>query len=125
MDGQVVTIISIVSVLVVLGFIGFAIYFIFKQLEFVIRAINLYERMITRQDTIIELLKDIREKRSAGNESILNETLSSDLQHIKSKKVDKNPDLLVCIECGFTINKKDLEKGRGLFCPNCEGRLEP
>ena len=46
--------------IIVLAFIGFVIYFIFKQLEFVIRAINLYEKMITRQDTMIKLLKDLR-----------------------------------------------------------------
>ncbi len=45
---------------VLLGFIGFVVYFISKHLEFVIKAINLYEKMITRQDVMIKLLKDIR-----------------------------------------------------------------
>ena len=43
-----------------LAFVGFVIYFIFKQLEFVIRAIKLYLRMISRLDMIIKLLAEIR-----------------------------------------------------------------
>lgn len=50
-----------IIVLGILAFIGFCIYFIFKILEFVIRAINLYERIITREDVIIKLLIDIRD----------------------------------------------------------------
>ncbi len=53
--------ILVVVVLGVLAFIGFCIYFIFKILEFVIRAINLYEKIITREDVIIQLLIDIRD----------------------------------------------------------------
>ena len=49
-------------VLVLLGFIGFCIYFIFKILQFVIQATNLYKDMVTRQDVMIKLLKDIRDK---------------------------------------------------------------
>jgi len=45
----------------ILGFIGFVIYFIFKQMEFVIKSINLYEKMIIRHDTMIKLLFDIRD----------------------------------------------------------------
>ncbi len=54
--GGVLTILAFV----VLGFMGFVIYFIFKQLQFVIQAINLYKKMINRQDVMIKLLKDIR-----------------------------------------------------------------
>ena len=41
------------------AFVAFCIFFFFKLLEFVIRAINLYEQMISRQDVMIKLLKDI------------------------------------------------------------------
>ena len=48
-------------VIVVLGFLvffGFVIYFIFKQIQFFIQAINLYKKMVTRQDMMIRLLKN-------------------------------------------------------------------
>ena len=47
--------------LVFLGFIFFVIYFIFKQLQFVIQSVNLYKDMVTRQDMMIRLLQDIRD----------------------------------------------------------------
>ena len=46
--------------LMVLGFMVFVIYFILKILQFVIQATNLYKKMVTRQDMMIKLLKDIR-----------------------------------------------------------------
>ena len=52
-------------VIVVLGFlvfVGFVIYFIFKQIQFFIQATNLYKKMVTRQDMMIKLLTDIRER---------------------------------------------------------------
>jgi hypothetical protein len=36
---------------------GFAIYFIFKQIQFVLQAINLYKAMVTRLDKIITLME--------------------------------------------------------------------
>jgi hypothetical protein len=49
----------IVSGIVIAGFIVFSIYFFYKCLEFVIRAIKLYERIIEREDTIISIMRDI------------------------------------------------------------------
>ena len=43
-------------VFVFLAFVGFVIYFIFKQVQFVIQAVNLYKDMVLRLDKIIELL---------------------------------------------------------------------
>ena len=51
----------IIFVLVFLAFVCFAVYFIFKQVEFVLTATNLYKKMITRQDSMIKLLIDIRD----------------------------------------------------------------
>lgn len=51
-----------VFVLVVLAFVGFVIYFIFKQIQFFIQAINLYKKMVERQDMMIKLLSDIKDK---------------------------------------------------------------
>jgi hypothetical protein len=42
--------------LIALAFVVFSVYFIFKQLQFVIQAVNLYKTMISRLDNIIELL---------------------------------------------------------------------
>jgi len=52
--------IILIIVLVLLVFGGFVIYFIFKNLEFVIQAINLYKKMIDRQDMMIKLLNDLK-----------------------------------------------------------------
>jgi len=52
-----------VIILIVLGvllFCGFVIYFIFKNIEFTIQAVNLYKKMIDRQDIIIKLLNDLK-----------------------------------------------------------------
>ena len=57
-------------VLAILGFMGFCIYFIFKQLQFVIQAINLYKDMVGRQDMMISLLRDIRETSKLSQQSI-------------------------------------------------------
>jgi len=42
--------------LLFLAFVGFMIYFIFKALQFVIQAVDLYKDMVRRLDKIIELL---------------------------------------------------------------------
>jgi hypothetical protein len=47
--------------LVILFLVGFFIYFNFKVLQFVIQAINLYKKMVVRQDATIKLLMDIRD----------------------------------------------------------------
>ena len=54
-------------VIITLGFLGFCIYFIFKILEFVIRAINLYKKMVSREDIMIKLLLDIRDNTKTVN----------------------------------------------------------
>lgn len=65
----------------VVGFFGFAcfvIYFIFKLLEFVITAVNLYRKIITRQDTMIKLLIDIRDGTKQLDPYKIPETEASD-----------------------------------------------
>ena len=41
---------------VFLAFVGFVIYFIFKNIQFVIQAVDLYKDMVIRLDKIIEIL---------------------------------------------------------------------
>lgn len=56
-------------VLVLVGLIVFAIYFIFKVLQFVIQAINLYKDMVSRQNAMIKILKDIRDQTKVSTSS--------------------------------------------------------
>lgn len=51
--------IGVIIVLASLAFVGFVIYFIFKLLEFVVRAINLYKSIIDREDIIIRRQEQI------------------------------------------------------------------
>ena len=50
----------IIIILAILAFGGFVIYFIFKNIEFTIQAINLYKKMIDRQDVMIKLFNDLK-----------------------------------------------------------------
>ena len=57
---------GILIALAILGVLVFAltifiIYFIFKILQFVIQAINLYKKMVIREDAMIKLLLDVRD----------------------------------------------------------------
>jgi hypothetical protein len=55
--------------LVLTGFIFFMIYFIFKSLQFVVQAINLYKDMISRQDMMIKQLEYIKNRLGNIDES--------------------------------------------------------
>lgn len=57
-------------VLLLLGFIGFVIYFIFKILEFVIVSVNLYKKMVRRQDAMLKLLMDIRDNTKTFDDDV-------------------------------------------------------
>lgn len=86
--------------LVFIGFIFFCIYFIFKILQFVIQATNLYKDMVVRQDMTIKLLKDIRDSGgSSGN---------------KQNNVGQNS---FCTKCGEK-NSGDAEK-----CTSCGAKM--
>lgn len=56
------------GLLVFLGFVGFAIYLMFKSIQFITQAINLYKEMIARQDVMVKLLKDIRDRAGTDGE---------------------------------------------------------
>jgi ankyrin repeat protein len=51
----------LLKILVYVVFVCFVIYFVFKMLGFIFRAIALYEKMINRQDDMIKLLIQIRD----------------------------------------------------------------
>lgn len=93
--------IIIISALVFFGFIFFCIYFIFKILQFVIQAINLYKDMVTRQDMMIRLLQDIR----AGNKTNDHRELSIANKRTKCQKCGEfsAPDSKYCDNCGTQL----------------------
>ena len=72
-----------VIVLVLLGFLSFCIYFIFKILQFVIQAINLYKDMVTRQDVMIKLLKGISNKSMPYSNNNPKEQMSNTYERYK------------------------------------------
>lgn len=73
--------------LLFLGFLGFCIYFFFKSLQFVIQAVNLYKKMIDREEAILQVLVDIRDNtRSFQTDSNPGGTKTQSLQEISIKK---------------------------------------
>lgn len=115
-------VVIILLVLCFLAFVGFAVYFFFKVLEFVIKAVNLYEKMINRQDMIIKLLSDKKGNGGTAEKTIIestaaNDKISDDKQKIKA---DREAELQQkiwlqnqkvfqqskCPECGEDIDKK-------------------
>jgi biopolymer transport protein ExbB/TolQ len=55
--------------IIILASIVFIIYFIFKIMQFVIVAVNLYKKIINREDVIIKLLIDLRDNTKKFEES--------------------------------------------------------
>lgn len=102
-----------IIVIGILAFIGFCIYFIFKILEFVIRSINLYEKILTREDVIIQLLIDIRDKNKSVN--------AADWSEIKEKqKALEGIKLSNCQLCKNAFPSADIEIYKGkTVCPDC------
>ena len=106
--------------LVVLGFIFFCIYFIFKQMQFVIQAINLYKDMVVRQDAMIKILKDIRDA-SSGKRGTINTpdvkvstAYKDEIDNPETQKMvarQKNAQEMYdngeCPECAEKIDKKE------------------
>lgn len=85
--------------LLTLAFVGFCIYFFFKQLQFVIQAINLYKKILNREDAILKVLIDIRDNTKHFSES-----------------TSINSESPVCT-CGTMISSSDE------FCPECGKKL--
>ena len=95
--------VSLILVILIFALGIFIIYFIFKSLQFVIQAINLYKKMVTRQDAILKLLMDIRDntKKYDNIESISEETKFDDDTFIcESCKRNVPANSKVCPYCG-------------------------
>lgn len=50
-----------VSVIVAIAFVVFVTWFTYKQIEFFALSVNLYRKIVERQDNIVSLLFDIRD----------------------------------------------------------------
>ena len=54
-----------------MAFVVFVIYYVFKAVQLVLVSVNLYKKMVNRQDAMVELLLDIRDGMKNYNQSKL------------------------------------------------------
>ncbi len=99
---------AVFIVLVLIGLGVFFIYFIFKQIQFVLQAINLYKEILNREDMIISLMKDIFQKISP-----------SSVKQIENAKTRGQG--VTCPKCGKTYDAQSA----GTFCEDCGASLKP
>ena len=99
-----------------LAFAGFVIYFVFKMLEFVIRAINLYEKMVNRQDAMIKLLMQLRNAASGGQDVQPEPDPVDELRRLES-----GGDICCPVCNGALVDRAPIEDGSiGQWCPKCK-----
>jgi len=107
-------------VLLLLGFIGFVIYFIFKILQFVLVSVNLYKKMVTRQDAMINLLIDIRDKTKKYDKKAIidkEEDVSINYADDSSKYVKEDKDPPIPETAQNSVPER--EPGAAAYCPQC------
>jgi len=96
--------------IIVVSFIIFVIYFIFKILQFVILAINLYKKILNRQDAMLKLLLDIRDNTKKYDDSILSaQDVNSNIEE---------GDKFICDKC------KSVVPSYAKSCPKCGAEFE-
>lgn len=100
-------------VLIFFAFVCFVIYFIFKQMQFVIQAINLYKKILYREEAIIKILLDIRDNTKNADISI------DSLGESPPSHSGNN----YCPYCQKYDSYYDATGN--LFCPNCQLVLDP
>ena len=110
---------TILLLLLIIGFllwVFFKLYLKFKILQFIIQAINLYKKILYREDAIIKLLLDIRDNTKTAGVS------SDDL----SEYLDESPPPRGNTYCPF-CQKSDayFDANGNLFCPHCRKVLDP
>lgn len=92
---------------VFLAFLGFSVYFIFKQIQFVIQAVDLYKAMVVRLDKVIELLSQY--PRNPNLMASIAATASSPTIEKAGSGANQQP--------------KAHEVGPVGICPNCDARI--
>jgi len=98
------------------GFVLFCIYFFFKSLQFVISAINLYKKIINREDAIIKLLIDIRDNTKKYSESDLPDRMIKNIQDSNTEN-DLSDSITSDIADSNTMNKiseEEIIQGLGI-----------
>jgi len=114
-----------ILVLMFLAFACFVIYFIFKQMEFVLTATNLYRKMVTRQDAMIKLLIDIRDGTKQLDSEKIPETFKESFdeggrQVISQITIEGRMARItagLCPKCGGKVSSTDQN------CPFCRTNL--
>ena len=105
-----------------LAFVGFVVYFIFKTLQFVIRAIDLYKDMVRRLDKTVELLSAA----SAPSTNIFPLPSQSPAPAAARAAPEAATPILeaapaqagpTCSSCGAAVQATDV------FCESCGARL--
>ena len=102
--------IGFIGILIILAFIIFIIYFIFKILQFVIVTVNLYKKMIRRQDAMLKILLDIRD-----NTQKYEGVISEETDNLSS---NDESETFVCEECKVKV------PSNAKFCTNCGVKFE-
>ena len=96
-----------IIIIISLAFLAFSIFFVFKQIQFVIQAVNLYKTMITRLDKIILLME--------GGNQLATESIAS------ANNVLETPELT--LECPF-CQEMLAGYGRCSICGNSVDQAE-
>ena len=105
----------------------FVLYYIYKSLEFVLVSVNLYRKMVHRQDAIVKLLLDIRDNTTTYTPSSVEEDETGDgtvgVEYAQSERLEEtarhNEDTVLdfCYHCGAELPGK-VDK-----CPQCGKNL--
>jgi hypothetical protein len=112
-----------VTILVLLGvaFVFFSIYFIFKQMQFVLVAVDLYKQMINRQDTMIKLLIDIK-KRSQGTVDVQSTAEDEEILPTGYVRMHEESGTAYCCGCQKIVPAKGMLYSRSIdtyYHPEC------
>jgi len=124
----------VILAIVVIGFILFCIYFIFKLLQFVIVAVNLYKKMVKRQDAIIKILLDIRDKTKSvkqkeiieqlEEESSVDDSYIESINKYESGIDNSSSDLINNYENEDEDKDNDVSEEPLEFCYHCGAELK-
>ena len=118
---------------VFLAFVGFVIYFIFKQMQFVIQAVDLYKDMVTRLDKIIAIMSSSSAV-TVSSPTSLPSSLPSSAPPTSSAVPTSPPKpytdpLGICPNCDSKIPLNSLEcpnpMCKALFGANSAWKIDP
>lgn len=103
--GEGIAVVTLIGISILI----FSIYYIYKQLQYVLVSVNLFKKIVNRQDAIIKVLLDIRDN--------TNEFTSEGKFTSKSVDIDED-DSFICEECN-----KDVPQN-AVVCPHCGAKFE-